>query len=55
MVVEHGGCCAVYEGCNPSIGWFVLSVAMAVLAVAGLALLTVMICLKKAEERRMKG
>ena len=54
LVVEHAGCCAVYEGCNPSIGWFVLSVAMAVLAVAGLALLTVIVCLKKAEERRMK-
>ena len=54
MVVEHAGCCAVYEGCNPSIGWFVLSVAMAVLTAVGLVLLTVMACLKKAEERRMK-
>ena len=53
MVVEHAGCC-VYEGCNPSIGWFVLSVAMAVLTAVGLVLLTVMACLKKAEERRMK-
>ena len=55
MVVEHGGCCAVYEGCNPSISWFVLSVVVAVLVAAGLVLLTVMVYLKKAEERRMKG
>ena len=53
-MMEHEGCCAVNEGCNPFFGWFIFSVILIVLFAAGLVALTVMMCLKMAEEKKMK-